>query len=70
MNRKQYIASAVAAAGLFVLLYIVPPVTESVPLAGVALGAVMLVIMAVCVFKGGLTDVSGEYCEGQGSCGR
>lgn len=57
MNRKQYIASAVAAAGLFVLLYIVPPITEAMPLAGAALGTVMLAIITTAVFKGGLTDV-------------
>jgi hypothetical protein len=60
MTRKQYIASAVAAAGLFILLYIVPPITEAVPLVGAALGAVMLAIITTAVFKGGLTDVSGE----------
>ena len=60
MTRKQYIAAGIVGAALLVMLYIVPPVTESSPLAGAALGAVMLTIMAVCVFKGGLTDVSGE----------
>ena len=60
MSKKQYIATGICGAALLVLLYIVPPVTETAPLAGAALGAVMLTIMAVCVFKGGLTDVSGE----------
>ena len=60
MTRRQYIATGICGAALLVMLYIVPPVTEAVPLAGAALGTVMLVIMAVCVFKGGLTDVSGE----------
>lgn len=60
MTRRQYIAAWIVGAALLVMLYIVPPVTETVPLAGAALGAVMLTIMAVCVFKGGLTDVSGE----------
>ena len=60
MTKRQYIATGICGAALFVLLYIVPPITEAVPLAGAALGAVMLAIRAVCVFKGGLTDVSGK----------
>lgn len=60
MTKRQYIATGICGAAFAVLLYIVPPVTETAPLAGAALGAAMLTIMAVCVFKGGLTDVSGE----------
>ena len=58
MNRRKSIALTVLALILATLIYILPPVTESSPLAGLILGTVLIAVMTVCVFKGGLTDVS------------
>lgn len=55
--KRKHIAFGLCMAAFAVLLYIVPPVTEALPLAGAALGAAMIAAMAVCVFKGGLTSV-------------
>jgi len=60
MTRKQYIAFGIFTAALAALIYIMPPVTEWSPLAGAILGVILLAIMTICVFRGGLTDVSGE----------
>lgn len=59
MTRKQYIASGIVAAGLIVMLYVVPflaQVFESV-FPALIVGIVSLVVMAAAIFKGGLTDV-------------
>ena len=56
-SRGKHIAFGLCMAAFAVLLYIVPPVTEAIPLAGAVLGAAMIAAMAVCVFKGGLTSV-------------
>ena len=46
--------------GLATLFLAVPPITEAAPILGAITGAACIAAMAVCVFKGGLTDVSGE----------
>ncbi len=49
--RKLFIAV------LAMLIYILPPVTEWSPFAGLILGTVLIAVMTVCVFKGELIDV-------------
>lgn len=60
MNRRKSIALTVLTLILSTLIYILPPVTEISPLAGLILGTVLIAVMTVCVFKGGVTDVSGK----------
>lgn len=62
MTKRQYIASGIVAAGLIVIVYVVPflaQVFESV-FPAMIVGIAGLAVMAAAVFKGGLTDVSGE----------
>ncbi len=58
---KQYIALAICTAAMIVLIYVVPAlaVLENL-LPAVIVGISCIVTMGVSVFKGGLTDVSGE----------
>ena len=58
--KLKYISFAILIAALAALIYVVPPVVETHPLIGAFVSTTALVAMAVCVFKGGLTDVSGK----------
>ena len=59
MNKKQTKAAIALGAALAVLIYVVPALAELDSLIpSIVLGAVCLIVMGICVFKGGLTDVS------------
>ncbi len=62
MTHRQYIAAGIVAAGLIVIVYVVPFLAQALESLFPALivGIAGLAVMAAAVFKGGLTDVSGE----------
>ena len=59
MCKRQYIAISVLTAAVAALVYIAPPIIEACPLLGAIVGILLLIIMAICIFRGGLTDVNG-----------
>lgn len=61
MSKKQYIAAGVVAVCLIASLYVVPALAMLDSLfPALIVGIAGLTVMAAAVFKGGLTDVSGE----------
>ena len=58
MTHRQYVALSILTTAVAALVYIAPPIIEECPFLGVIVGVLLIVIMAECIFRGGLTDVS------------